>query len=218
MISPLGENPSLEEDGTVNLLSADISAYSFDRLVVCDRPEIAQFLLANDFHREHNCAVLSVTGYPTRIFSPLLEMLRQNPNLKVYALHDASPRGVSLSHTLRTSPNWFPDPQIEMIDIGILPRQVFKNPKAIVQNLIRSNTPIEPIPAEVRQSLSHDEIVWLERGNYVDLESFPPYKLLQIVAQSLATNRELQPERESEREPVAFEIGGGFFAASEDFG
>ncbi|WP_198007661.1 hypothetical protein [Dactylococcopsis salina] len=41
----------------------------FDRAVICDRSEIARFLIANDFNFENNCAVLSVAGYPKNIFS-----------------------------------------------------------------------------------------------------------------------------------------------------
>lgn len=45
-------------------INPDITAYSFDRVVVCDSATIAQLLIANNFHFENNCAVLSITGYP----------------------------------------------------------------------------------------------------------------------------------------------------------
>ncbi|MGC1195472.1 MAG: hypothetical protein WA882_01130 [Geitlerinemataceae cyanobacterium] len=212
LLPPIEENIKENIDRTP--IDEEIGGYSFDRLVVCDRPEIAQFLLANNFHREYNCAVVSVTGYPASIFTELLEILRQNPNLKVYALHDASPRGVSLYHTLCNSPNWFHEHPVEIFDMGLLPRQVFKTRQAVVQNSINSKTPIEPISPEVRQSLSRDEIVWLERGNFVELESFVPQKLLKIVAQCLAVNRYIQPAPGD----LAFETESEFIVASDDFG
>ena len=33
----------------------EVTAYSFDRVVVCDTPEIAQLLISNNFHFENNC-------------------------------------------------------------------------------------------------------------------------------------------------------------------
>ncbi|MGB3640647.1 MAG: hypothetical protein WBA39_24190, partial [Rivularia sp. (in: cyanobacteria)] len=83
---------------------------------ICDSAEVAQLLIANNFHFENNCAVLSITGYPQNIFSTVMEMLRRNPNLKVYALHDASPRGVNLINHLRTSPNWFLNTDVAIYD------------------------------------------------------------------------------------------------------
>ncbi|NET29771.1 hypothetical protein [Okeania sp. SIO1I7] len=49
-------------------INSEVTAYSFDRLIVCETAEIAQFLIANNFHFEHNCAVLSIDGYPQNIW------------------------------------------------------------------------------------------------------------------------------------------------------
>ncbi|MBC6422540.1 MAG: hypothetical protein GDA38_14165 [Hormoscilla sp. SP12CHS1] len=82
--------PTANEENASVAVSSEIAAYSFDRVVVCEHAEIAQMLIANNFHFENNCAVLSITGYPQSIFSTVLEMLRRNQELKVYTLHDAS--------------------------------------------------------------------------------------------------------------------------------
>ncbi len=81
-------------------IDPEIEAYSFDRAIICDCAEVAQLLIANNLHFENNCAILSVTGYPQSIFATVMEMLRRNPELSVYALHDASCNGVCLIHTL----------------------------------------------------------------------------------------------------------------------
>ena len=47
---------------------SDIADYSFDRAVICDRARTADLLIANNFHFENNCAVLSVDGYPPHAF------------------------------------------------------------------------------------------------------------------------------------------------------
>jgi len=89
--------PTANQENASVTVSPDIAAYSFDRVVVCDSDSIAQMLIANNFHFENNCAVLSIAGYPQSIFSTVLDMLRRNQSLKVYALYDATPAGVSLS-------------------------------------------------------------------------------------------------------------------------
>ena len=48
--------------------NSQLNNYSFDRLVVCQKDEIAHFLIANNFHLENNCAILSITGYPENTF------------------------------------------------------------------------------------------------------------------------------------------------------
>jgi len=173
-------------------VSPDVSAYSFDRLVVCDSPEIAQFLIANNFHFENNCAVLSITGYPQSIFDTTMEMLRRNPDLKVYALHDCSPKGIGLVHHLRTSPNWFPDNSAIIIDIGLLPKQILAGGGSMFVLSSKKNArDAVKLPPEIRQDLSAEELQWLELGNYVELESFTPQKLIQILNRGIAGSRDL---------------------------
>ena len=173
-------------------VSPDVSAYSFDRLVVCDRPEIAQFLIANNFHFENNCAVLSITGYPQNIFDTTMEMLRRNPDLKVYALHDCTPRGIGLVDHLRTSPNWFSDSSAIMIDLGLLPRQIMAaGDNMFVLSSESSARDAVELPPAIRQDLSPEELHWLEAGNFVELESFSPQKLIQILNRGIAGSRDL---------------------------
>ena len=172
------------ENATV---SPDISAYSFDRLVVCDSPEIAQFLIANNFHFENNCAVLSITGYPQNIFDTTMEMLRRNPDLKVYALHDCTPRGIGLVDRLRTSPNWFSDSSAIIVDIGILPRQILAaGDNMFVLTSESSARDAVQLPPAIRQDLSAEELEWLDLGNYVELESFSAQRLIQILNRGIA--------------------------------
>ncbi|MEH2087106.1 hypothetical protein [Nostoc sp.] len=99
--------PSPNQENKPATVNPDVTAYSFDRLVVCDTASIAQLLIANNFHFENNCAILSITGYPQSIFDTTMQMLRRNPELKVYAIHDCNPRGIGLVHNLRTNANWF---------------------------------------------------------------------------------------------------------------
>ncbi|MEG3863420.1 hypothetical protein [Microcoleus sp. herbarium12] len=184
--------PSPRDTNANVTVSPDVSAYSFDRLVVCDRPEIAQFLIANNFHFENNCAVLSITGYPQSIFDITMQMLGRNPDLKVYALHDCSPKGIGLVDRLRTSPNWFPDNSAIIIDIGLLPRQIMAaGDNMFVLSSEQNARDARQLSAQIRQDLSAEELEWLELGNYVELESFSPQKLIQILNRGIAGSRDL---------------------------
>ncbi|NER04775.1 MAG: hypothetical protein F6K17_20310 [Okeania sp. SIO3C4] len=177
--------PSREMSEPIEI-NSEVTAYSFDRVIVCDTAEIAQFLIANNFHFEHNCAVLSIDGYPQNIFSTVMQMLKQNPDLKVYAFHSATPRGVTMINELRNSPNWFSGNNLIIYDLGLLPRHVFPSKNMWILKSDVSAGRGRKIPVEVKQTLSKDELEWLEAGFYVELESFSPRKLLQVVSQGIA--------------------------------
>lgn len=170
-------------------INPEINAYSFDRLIVCDSAEIAQFLIANNFHFENNCAILSVNRYPENIFDTVLNMLKNNPNLIVYTLHDASPQGLRLINHLRTSENWFANQNVTIYDLGILPRQIIKNPNFFINNSEESAEATKRLLPEISHQLTAEEIEWLQAGNYVELECFSPQKLLQIILKGIAISR-----------------------------
>ncbi|MBV6623233.1 MAG: hypothetical protein KI793_09915 [Rivularia sp. (in: Bacteria)] len=184
--------PSARQENTPANINSDITAYSFDRVVVCDSAEVAQLLIANNFHFENNCAVLSITGYPENIFSTVMEMLRRNPDLKVYALHNASPRGVSLVNHLRTSPNWFLNTDVTIYDLGLLPRQFINKSRAFVQQKEEYGTDARNLSIDVKRDLTEAEIAWLESGKFIELESYTPKRLLRVVTLGIAKTR--QPE------------------------
>ncbi len=182
--------PPREESSNIEV-SSDISAYSFDRVVVCESADIAQFLIANNFHFEHNCAVLSITGYPQSIFNTVMEMLRRNSDLRVYAFHNASPRGVGLLDRLRTSNNWFANSEVVIYDLGLFPRHIFSSKNMFALKSSESATAAKEMSAAIRESLSADEIAWLEAGNYVELESFSPRRLLRVVSRGIANSQSI---------------------------
>jgi hypothetical protein len=108
-------------EAPVNIDPAEMLAYSFDRAVICDRPETVDLLIANQFHFENNCAVLAIDGYPQHAFETVRAMLRNNPRLVVLALHDASVAGCQLAQRLRSDPAWFKD-GVPVLDVGLRPK------------------------------------------------------------------------------------------------
>jgi len=172
--------------------AADVTAYSFDRVLVCDSVAIAQLLIANNIHFEHNCAVLSISGYPQAIFATTMAMLRRNPDLQVIALHNCSPSGVALINELRTSPDWYLDSGQVIFDLGMLPRQIAAaRGQAYIQVSADAAQDARVMPPEVRKQLTATELKWLEAGYFVDLESFAPQKLMQIVSQGIGRMQSL---------------------------
>jgi hypothetical protein len=99
----------------------DLADYSFDRAVICDRARSVDVLLANNFHFENNCAVLSVDGYPRGPFNTVLAMLRRNPKLEVFVLHDVTPAGCTLARRLAEDPDWFQG-HARVVDVGLKAR------------------------------------------------------------------------------------------------
>jgi hypothetical protein len=209
--------PSPREQLAPVEVNPEVSAYSFDRLVVCEKATIAQLLIKNNFHFEHNCAILSITGYPENIFETTLEMVRRNPDLKVYVFHDCSAKGIRVVHQVKHSPQWFQNSDVAIVDVGLSPQQVIASKGGLfVQRSPEAAQQAKPQLAELRSSLLAADLDWLESGNFVELESFTPQKLMQVLHRSISDTRELDSESGSD----LFFVGdsGGYFYTSESFG
>jgi hypothetical protein len=148
-------------------LPSDIEAYSFDRAVITDRPETVDLLIANNFHFENNCAVLCIDSYPPQVFDTVRTMLKKNPKLVVYALHDATLEGCLLAHRLAKSPAWFHG-SARVIDVGLSPRHAghFKG------SLQLQKDGFKPSPL-----LSDADNKWLSRYT-LELSVIPPEQLI----------------------------------------
>jgi hypothetical protein len=206
--------PPTKKTGTA-AVNPDVTAYSFDRLVVCQTAEVAQMLIANNFHFENNCAILSIGGYPEDIFDVTMQMLRRNADLKVYLLHDCSPQGMSILHQLTTSDRWFQDSNVAIIDVGLTPNQVMTSKHLFVQTSTASAQIAKQISPSEWKGLSVDEISWLTEGNYVELESFTPQQLIQVLNHGIAGTLNILDGNDS-----YMTIGGydGSIYAAESFG
>ena len=146
---------------------ADLGDYSFDRAVICDRARTADLLLANNFHFEHNCAVLAIDGYPPGPFAMVRAMLKRNPRLQVVTLHDATPAGCRMALKLSKDPDWFAGP-LRITDVGLRPAHV----KRYVASLVTPRSAMvnagEGLTAAEAQWLSHQllELAVFRPGTY----------------------------------------------------
>lgn len=130
----------------------DIADYSFDRAVICDRARTVDLLVANNFHFENNCAVLAIGGYPPGPFETIRTMLKRNPKLQVFALHDADVPGCQLAHRLANDSEWFKG-QASVTDVGLRPRHAKPYRRLLV------SVPTGGVQAG--QGISNDEVRWL---------------------------------------------------------
>lgn len=207
-------------------VSPEVTQYSFDRVVVCERDTLAQVLIANQFHFENNCAVLSLDGYPQPIFQTTLDMLRRNPDLQIYALHDCTPDGMSMIPRLRTDPAWFADFAGPIIEVGIRPQQVMDSKVGGLRGFVVRVAPAfaqaaNALPPEIRATLSEAELQWLQTGQFVAVNSLPPHRLIQVLQRTIAKRNTLSNADGGIDGGSDFLIigdsGGGVFAA-ESFG
>lgn len=175
-IPPRGDAPRSEND---------VADYSFDRAVICDRSETADVLLANHFHFENNCAVLSIDGYPPGPFEIVRRMLRRNPKLKVYALHDATAEGCMLAARLATDPAWFGG-GVPVIDVGLRPSHAPR-----LKGLwLRAADPIQ----ETTSAVTKRELRWLSR-NKLELAAIAPEQLIKRLYRAISQEVDTsQPE------------------------
>ncbi|MBT9543818.1 MAG: hypothetical protein IV090_00365 [Candidatus Sericytochromatia bacterium] len=156
----------------------DLFDYNVDRLILCDKPEMVDFLLANQFHLEQKCAILAFNGYPRAHFEEIKMMLQRNPNLMVYLIHNASTNGCRIAAELKR-PEWFP--QARIFDLGLYPRQAQK----FLGLFEPANAPALPI-----QGLSAEEQTWLETWK-LDLMALPPAALLKHLRNQISQHQQV---------------------------
>lgn len=147
----------------------ELRSYSFDRAVITDQREIVDTLVANRFHFENNCAVLTAGGYPRHSFDVLRDMLRRNPNILVLVVHDATPDGCRLAHTLRHSPEWFKGIG-RVVDVGLRPAHARFFPGL-------EQPPRQPGPVTPGGGILPAEAEWLAL-NRLDLTVIRPEQLV----------------------------------------
>lgn len=169
-----------QDDKPARAQDPDIGDYSFDRAVICDRARTVDLLLANNFHFENNCAVLSVGGYPRQAFETVRRMLRRNPRLEVFVLHDITPEGCRLAHRLAQDPEWFKGMGIRIVDVGLRP--VHASP---FQKVLEKSE--QEVPSG--GGLSADEAQWLSRHR-LELAVIRPEQIVKRLFRAMSQSQQ----------------------------
>lgn len=184
-------------------LESDIGDYSFDRAVICDRARTVDLLVANNFHFENNCAILSIDGYPKGPFAVIRAMLKRNPRLQVFVLHDASVPGCRLAHRLVTEPDWFGGAGLRVIDLGLRPRHAGPFRGILVHG--------DGVRLEPEDGISREESDWLARHK-LELAAVRPEQVLKRLFAGLQAHANDDPRTGDTGGAVttcgAFDAGG----------
>jgi hypothetical protein len=90
--------------------------------VVCQNKADAEFLLANDFHLHHACAVLGPAGYLADLYPGLVERLARGPAVEAFVLHDYTPAGLAFASQIKQQiPAWLGRKEnVKLIDVGLI--------------------------------------------------------------------------------------------------
>src|SRR5262245_211658 len=184
-------------------LEKDIGDYSFDRAVICDRARTVDLLVANNFHFENNCAILSIDGYPKRPFQTIRKMFKRNPRLQVFVLHDATLPGCRLAHRLVTDPEWFGGSGLRVIDLGLRPRHAGPFRGLLLHG--------EGVRLNDEDGIRPDEAEWLSKYK-LELAAARPEQVLKRLFAGLRAHADDDPRTGSTAGAVtycgAFDVGG----------
>lgn len=163
--------PKSAKTATPQPFGKEMLNYSFDRAVICDNPHTVDILLANQFHFEHNCAILTIGGYPPDSFDTIKAMLKNNPKLQVFVLHDATLNGCLITQQLITEKQWFRHYGV-VIDVGLRPAQAKR-----FRGFLMSASAVSTHKADW---LRKGELEWLQKYK-LELAVIPPAKLLKLL-------------------------------------
>lgn len=178
-------------------IETDLGDYSFDRAVICDRARTVDLLVANNFHFENNCAILTMDGYPKGPFAIIRSMLKKNPKLQVFVLHDATVAGCQLAHRLVTDPSWFGGTGLRVIDLGLRPRHARP-----FEGLYDRGEGARVTPEE---GISVEEAQWLEK-NFLALAAARPEQVVKRLFAGLQAHAHDDP-RQRDTSPQGYDNG-----------
>lgn len=113
---------------------ADIYDYGVERMLLVEHDLLVDLFVLNEFHAQERALVLSQNGYPAYLLPIARRCLQDNPQLPVYLLHDATPRGRWMASRLQNS-ELLPLQGHPILDLGITPDDVKR---------MRAQRPLQP--------------------------------------------------------------------------
>ncbi len=92
-------------------------------LVITQHDQLVDLLLKNGAHRALSALIVAESGYPSALANEARRLLGTRADLKVIAVHDATPQGVAMLARLQKS-GAFPLAQRSVLDAGLFPADV----------------------------------------------------------------------------------------------
>ncbi len=180
---------------------------AFDRLLVCEYPEYRDFYIANDFHLHHACHVMGPDDIETEDGRALLDQLKQKPELDVFVVHDATPRGVKFVDEVQSDRRWLGGhAAAAVLDLGLLPDQFH-----LFETMIR------PLAPEEMEGID-EAVKGLPANMGADLSVIPAGPLMSVTGASVDerltfdrnsyTERRREDKRRESEDGWWFHVGG----------
>lgn len=162
--------------------------------LVCDIDEILTCLAANKVNEQLGLMFLNSSRGLNAADKSRLEFIRQNRDLPVFVLHDASADGCQLKQNFLRK-HLGNDQRRKVFDIGLRPRTVMSVPKLLK---LRWKNNASDLPQY--ENLTPEETKWLNTGNYTPLLSLTPAQLIKYV--TAAVQKNLSKESSGGGQPV----------------
>ena len=97
---------------------SDLYDYGVEGILITARPLLVDMLVLNQFHTTQKVVVIDESGYPEYLVPHVNQILNAQPNLRVFALHDATESGAAMVRELQSS-KVFNLENREIVDLGI---------------------------------------------------------------------------------------------------
>ncbi len=103
---------------------------------------------------------------------------------------------------------------MKFFDLGLLPRQIFSMRKPEILTTQDAAQQSKNVPQSVRETLSANELQWLDDGKFVELESFTTQRIIRGITQAIAKSQD--PDRADSL--VELEDDHSYVTYSDSFG
>ena len=115
--------PNLITTATLADSGVDYLPTQVDCLLIVERDTLVDLLLKNGAHRALSALIVSEAGYPNALANEARRLLQARADLKLIAIHDATPSGVAMLTRLQKS-SVFPLTERSVLDAGLFPADV----------------------------------------------------------------------------------------------
>ncbi|MCH2205260.1 MAG: hypothetical protein MK132_05240 [Lentisphaerales bacterium] len=164
------ENVSIDLNQINQNTPKDAYDYGVNSILITQKDRLVDLLVLNEFHLEKQCLIISENAYPSHLYEQAKVFLNEQPDLKVFLLHNASDEGESMKERLLEKRE-LPLKEENIKDIGLF-RSELKNLKFCRQNNIhkQESFSIEALPFSIMASgyliFQFDEITALTDSAY----------------------------------------------------
>jgi hypothetical protein len=113
--------------GTIAVEQYKRPAWTFNRLLYCEKEGLLEILRAARWPERHDCALVSSKGFTTRAVRDLLDLLGDSDEpLRVFCIHDADAYGSLIYETLVKETKARPRRRVEVANLGLEPWEAIR--------------------------------------------------------------------------------------------